>query len=63
MSVFSSNTLGKDLKKEGQPDPLSYFVLESNSFVPHPTQWYEPSLYSELSELLPGGAVPSCFKI
>ena len=28
----------KDLKKEGQPEPLSYFVFESKSFVPHPTQ-------------------------
>ncbi len=29
----------KDLKKEGQPEPLSYFALESKSFVPHPIQW------------------------
>ena len=29
----------KDLKNEGQPDPLSYFVFESKSLVPHPTQW------------------------
>ncbi len=63
VSVFSSNTPGKDLKKDGQPEPLSYLVFESNNFVPHPTQWYEPSLFSLLSGLDPGDSVPSCFKI
>ena len=39
ISVFSSNTSGSDSKKDGQPEPLSYFVLESNNLVPQPTQW------------------------
>jgi len=38
-SVFVSNTSGNDWKKDGHPEPLSYFVLDSNSFTPQFTQW------------------------
>jgi hypothetical protein len=38
MSIFVSKTSGNDEKKEGQPDPLSYFMEELNNFVPQPAQ-------------------------
>ena len=38
LSILVSKTLGKASKKDGQPEPLSYFLLESNSLVPHLTQ-------------------------
>ena len=28
----------RDLKKDGHPEPLSYFVKESNNLIPQPTQ-------------------------
>ena len=34
----ASKTPGKESKKDGHPEPLSYFLLDSNNFVPHPTQ-------------------------
>ena len=39
ISVFSTKTPGKDSKKDGQPEPLSYLALEVKSFVSQPTQW------------------------
>ena len=37
--VFVSKTSGNDWKNDGQPDPLSYFVLDSNNFISQLAQW------------------------
>ena len=63
ISVLTSKTSGTESKKDGQPVPLSYLVDDSNNFIPHPTQWYEPSRFSWFYGLLPGDSVPSCFKM
>ena len=38
-SVLVSKTSGKDSKKEGQPEPLSYLLFELNNFIPQLAQW------------------------
>ena len=62
LSVFFSKTSGKDSKNDGHPVPLLNFDFESNNWVPHPTQWYEPSLFSLFKRLDPGASVPSCLR-
>ena len=39
LSILVSNTFGNASKKDGQPVPLSYFLIESKSLVPQPTQY------------------------
>jgi hypothetical protein len=38
VSVLVSKTSGRDEKKDGQPEPLSYFIVELKSFTPQPAQ-------------------------
>ena len=45
LSTLVSSTPGNDSKKDGQPEPLSYLLFDSNNFTPQAAQKYVPSLF------------------
>ena len=49
---------GIGAQKDGQPEPLSYLVPESNSGSPQPAQRKVPARFSLLSGLVKGRSVP-----
>ena len=59
VSVLVSTPFGSEAKKLGQPVPLSYLVLASNSGKLQAAQMNFPGRFSCSSALLPGYSVPS----
>src|SRR6476619_940552 len=58
VSLVVSTALSLGAQNEGQPEPLSYLVLESNSGSPQPAQRKTPARFSLFSGLVKGRSVP-----
>src|SRR5215204_974016 len=58
VSLVVATALGNGFQKLGQPDPLSYLVLDSNSGWLHAAQWNTPVLFSKFNGLVPARSVP-----
>src|SRR5689334_4568418 len=58
LSVEVSTASGIGAQNEGQPEPLSYLVEESNSGSPQPAQRKTPARFSSFSGLVKGRSVP-----
>src|SRR6185312_13080507 len=58
VSLVVSTALSLGAQNEGQPEPLSYLVLESNKGSPQPAQRKTPVRFSLFSGLVKGRSVP-----
>jgi hypothetical protein len=58
LSVEVPTAPGIGAQKDGQPEPLSYFVPDSNKGSPQPAQRKVPARFSLLSGLVKGRSVP-----
>ena len=57
-SVEVPTAPGIGCQNDGQPEPLSYLVAESNSGSPQPAQRKVPGRFSLFSGLVKGRSVP-----